>query len=46
MLKSLSASLIEGGWERDDLLCDEPIISQCVPAAGFLAASRRAIVLK
>lgn len=46
MLKSLSLSPIGGGWEKDDLLCDEPIISQCVPAAGFLAASPHAITLK
>lgn len=46
MLKSLSLSAVGGGWEKDDLLCDETIISQCVPAAGFLAASPRAVTLK
>lgn len=46
MLKSLSLSAVGGGWEKDDLLCDETIISQCVPAAGFLAASPHAVTLK
>lgn len=36
---------MECGWGRDDVLCEEPIISQRVPAAGFLAASPGATVL-
>lgn len=44
MLKSLSSSLIEGGWERDGLLRDEPTVSFHVPAAGFLVAPPRAVV--
>lgn len=44
MLRSLNSSLTEGGWEREDVLCDEQMVTRRVPAAGFLAASPSAVL--